>query len=156
MNEHAMSPGHETRDVNYRGILAVAGFIIVIAAFIHIGVWLFFAERRERIQERMKPAFPLATQEQARLPKPPRLEGVESMEGQRTEPSIIQQRPRSFGWVDRKAGIARIPIERAFQIIVEKKMIASRNETPAPDLKHPYAGMPSPANSGRSIEKDQP
>jgi hypothetical protein len=149
-------PGHETRDVNFRAVYRLTGLIIVSAVVIHLGVWWLFRDLRERQKQGMPEASPLALEDRGRLPPPPQLEGVQQMNGKAEQAkSIPNSRTDSYGWVDRKAEIVRVPMDRAMNLIVEQRLIpsASGSQSQGPN---PYATLPSPANSGRGAPKEKP
>ena len=154
---HPAGPGHETQDVNFNAIFGLAGLAVVVAVVIGLGVWLLFIDLRERQNRRVSPIFPLALKQKGQaLPPQPQLEGIERMKERWGEP-----RPREhkfsdkYEWVDRQAGVVRIPMDRAMAIIVERKLIPSTEKRSAGDLRDPYAGLPSPANSGRPRQKEK-
>jgi hypothetical protein len=65
-----------------------------------------------------------------RTPPEPRLEPdplAPRAAAQAREDAILA----SYGWVDRKAGIARIPIDRAMELLVEKGLPPSKPMVPA-------------------------
>jgi len=153
---HSVGPGHETRDVNFRGILNLAGLTIILGVLTFLGIWWYFQELRERRKEQMPPANPLALEQGDQLPRPPRLEGIERKSGKvERAKSALSSRPNRYGWVDRKTRIVRVPMDRAMSLITEQKLIPSAPGPASQDLKNPYEGLPSPANSGRGTPKEQ-
>src|SRR5713101_3214863 len=144
-------PGHETQDVNFNAIFGLAGLAVVMAVVIGLGVWLLFIDLRERQNQRLSASFPLALRHKGQvLPPQPQLEGIERMKERWAEPLPQEPKlPNKYEWVDRQAGVVRIPMDRAMAIIVERKLIPSTEKRSAGDLRDPYAGLPSPANSGR-------
>jgi hypothetical protein len=140
MSDELMNHGHsgheteyEHEDLGTRGIfafmigLAVSGVVIY---FIIVGMYSFL-DRYERSQ--MATASPLVplTGEISRVTTEgdvdkmfkdngaPMLEVIEGVELRR---DLINQEDQlnSYGWVDEKAGVARIPIERAMDLIVQR------------------------------------
>ena len=154
---HPAGPGHETQDVNFNAIFGLAGLAVVVAVVIGLGVWLLFIDLRERQNRRVSPTFPLALKQKGQaLPPQPQLEGIEHMKERLRETLPREPKlPNKYEWVDRQAGVVRIPMDRAMAIIVERKLIASMEKKPAGDLRDPYAGLPSPANSGRPRQKER-
>ena len=154
---HPAGPGHETQDVNVNAIFGLAGLAIVLGVAIGLGVWILFQDMRERQSRRMSSTFPLALKQKGQtLPSQPQLEGIERMKEPWGQPR--PQTPKlhnQYQWIDRKAGIVSIPMDRAIPFIVERKLIPATEKT-SRDLRDPYAGRPSPANSGRPSSKEQP
>jgi len=56
----------------------------------------------------------------------------------------------SYGWVDRQAGIGRIPIDRAVDLLLEKGLQAeaSREAPPEQKPRRPGRRVASPASPG--------
>ena len=128
--------GHETTDVSAWAILlfiAGLGLAIVIAS---AGVWLLFKNFAVRQAEVDRSRFPLAAAERERsfedrLPPAPRLEGLDPNAATRsgvygwpslgpTEKAKAEAELDRYGWVDAKAGIAQIPIDRAIDLLAGK------------------------------------
>jgi hypothetical protein len=110
---------HETSDVNIRGILifaaGLAGSAVVIA-FVVLGLFKYFDAREAR---RLEPQYPLAAASGPRLPPEPRLQ-TSPREDLRALHAQEEQVLNSYGWVDRNAGVARIPIEEAMKLVVQR------------------------------------
>jgi len=115
---------HELQDVNVRGILIFGAALLVSAVVIHLVLWWmleYFAARDSKAQP--KPP-PLASERQ-QLPPEPRLQGMPGheeaapieMETFRTREEDLLN---SYGWVDEKGGIVRIPIQQAKKLLLEK------------------------------------
>jgi len=113
---------HETSDANVRGVFAFAIGLTVATVFIGFGVWVlfqYFAAREARATPRN---YPLAVGG-SRLPPEPRLQT-----NPRQDLSDLRAREdqqlTSYGWIDKNAGIVRIPIDRAMQLTVERGLPA--------------------------------
>ena len=110
---------HETSDVNIRAIFGFGAGLTIASAFIGVCVWLLFQYFTAREARTVAPPqYPLAVQ-QSRVPPEPRLQT-----NPRQDMTDLRAREEamlsSYGWVDRNAGVVRIPIERAMQLIVER------------------------------------
>jgi hypothetical protein len=105
-------PGHEIDDVNAGGILKTAGvlgaFLVVVYLVLRIAMGDFSS-----IDSRIRSAD--SNRDQA-APASPRLQVDPA-----TELAGLREEERkgmnSYQWVDRKAGIARIPVDRAMEIV---------------------------------------
>lgn len=119
---------YEHSDVNIGAIIKFgAGLVIagIIINFIAWGLFHYFSNREDRLEP---PAPPLASSRADRLPPEPRLQGApgskfplqspmkEMDDYRKTEDELL----KSYGWVDQKAGLVRIPIERAKQLLLER------------------------------------
>jgi hypothetical protein len=110
---------HEGSDVNVRGILIFGLGLFVTAAAIHVLVWLLFLYFAGREATRGATDYPLAADQQTRMPPEPRLQTNprEDLRLMREQEDAIL---KSYGWVDRPAGVVRIPIEEAMKLTVRR------------------------------------
>jgi hypothetical protein len=110
---------HEGSDVNVRGILIFGLGLFVTAAAIHVLVWLLFLYFAGREATRGATTYPLAADQQTRVPPEPRLQTNprEDLRLLREQEDAIL---KSYGWVDRPAGVVRIPIEDAMKLTVRR------------------------------------
>jgi len=133
-NRHPAAPpsshgsgGYEKSDLSAKAIVifgvALAGVLVLTLL---VAAWMlgFFASWQA---QRDAPPSPLATT-RAGVPEP-RLQ-VEPIKDLRSLRAAEDKILMSYGWVSRDAGIVRIPIERAMQLLVER-------------------GLPRPATSER-------
>ena len=116
MSEHAH---HEETDINVRAILGTGAGVIVGAVVIGVVVWALFAFLSKREARDVLTEFPLAAGQAERLPPQPRLQ-TDPREDLRAlrqaEDNVLQ----SYGWIDKDAGVVRIPIDRAMQLTLER------------------------------------
>jgi hypothetical protein len=110
---------HEESDVNVRGVLGFAAGLLVTAVLIQLMVWLLFVYFRGREAARVVPEYPLAAGEQTRVPPEPRLQTNprEDLRALRAREDAVLN---SYGWVDRTAGVVRIPIDEAIKLTVQR------------------------------------
>ena len=124
---HASSGGHEihheTSDVNIRAILGFGVGLIVVAAVIHILVWALFVYFNAREARQPQPAYPLAVQRENRLPPEPRLQ-TNPREDLRELRVAEDEMLTTYGWVDRNAGVVRIPIDEAMKLTIQRGLPA--------------------------------
>ncbi len=114
--------GHETTDANVGGVFAFGAALAVVTAAAMLVTWLMFGYLRGH-QAAVVPEYPLAAGHENRLPPEPRLQ---------TDPRGDLQRLRAqedrtlttYGWVDKNAGIVRIPIDRAMALVVARGLPA--------------------------------
>ena len=114
---------HEESDVNVRAILMFGGGLLAVALVVHLFLfWLqgFYASRTERAETTL---YPMAAGQQDQLPPQPRLQENPQQELQdlRAKQEALLT---GYGWVNKEAGIARIPIEDAMRIVVERGLPA--------------------------------
>jgi hypothetical protein len=88
------------------------------------------------------------------LPTPPRVQPAPLEDVQRlhaSEDAILG----SYGWADQNAQIARIPIERAMDLLAQRGLPA-RPASAAQQFRDHGTQMPGDASSGRMMEAVQP
>lgn len=120
MNEETsgapMKGGHERTDIDPKYVAAFAAILVCVAVLLYGLVWGFFAHLAPKTSlaqtqpaiETGAPLFP-----SPRLQVDPR----QDLEQLRTHETDLLG---SYGWVDRDAGIVRIPIDRAIDIVSQK------------------------------------
>ena len=159
---------HEESDVAVRPLLWFVGgltFFTIIVCLAMLLMFKFFQGREESLE--LDPS-PLARQGAERLPPEPRLQlapGWEvEREGKRQDLSYStdnagyvpkpgsewvqvneewQRELKEYGWADQQAGTARIPVERAIDLYLERRA----GQPPPPQGAQPSAA-PSPAPGG--------
>jgi hypothetical protein len=109
----------ETTDFNLRYIVYFAVALLVGLAVVLAGAtWVFktFIKRDEREQVVRSEVQPVQVG-----PREPRLQIDPEQENQQY---LAEQRRTlsTFGWVDRGNGIARIPIDRAMDIVAQERL----------------------------------
>lgn len=110
---------HEHSDVNIRAILGFGAGLIGVAIVIHLAVWLLFGYFDAREKRQAQREYPLAASQESRLPPEPRLQTTprEDMRALRASEDEILT---TYGWVDRNAGVVRIPIEEAMKKVIQQ------------------------------------
>lgn len=105
----------ESRDVNVRRILEIIAGLCAVVVFTLLLSYLIFhlLKRKDLITAAS------STGNQQVIASPVRLQRNELLDLQK---KIAKDREKlnSYGWVDRKAGIVHIPIERAMDIIAAR------------------------------------
>ncbi len=110
---------HEESDVNVRAIVGYGIGLMVVAVVVHVFLWWLlgtYTRQAERAQTR---AYPLAAGQQEQLPPSPRFQDnpQQDMRELRAKQQALLQ---GYGWVHREVGVARIPIEEAMRLVVER------------------------------------
>ena len=109
--------GHEIRDANVGPIVLTGlGLILVIAivALLIQGILTYLSEHRPSTTR----VNPMAA-EDSQIPPTPRIEEHPAIEIQQLhaqEDGILS----TYGWIDKKAGLVRIPIDRAIELQLER------------------------------------
>jgi hypothetical protein len=124
MSEQRDNPAvvHEESDVNVRAILGFGGGLLVLAIMIQLFLWWLFNFYSSRAEETSR-VYPLAAERQSQQPPEPRLQEhpQRDMRELRARDTAILN---SYEWVNKEAGFARIPIEEAMRLVVERGLPA--------------------------------
>jgi hypothetical protein len=107
---------HETRDANIRSLaISLVGLFVLLVLSLAAMAWMFW-------HLAAKEASPAPAAETAKPPAP-RLQVAPATDLEnlrKAEAAVLN----SYGWVDRKAGIVRIPIDRAIDVLAERGLPA--------------------------------
>jgi len=115
--ESQPAAAYETRDVNFRAVLGLAAGIVLGGAIVCGGLWLLLASLRAEARRKEPVVSPLAKTQPA--PPAPRLQDAPALD-YRAFREQEDERLRSYGWIDREQKIARMPIERAIDLLAER------------------------------------
>lgn len=109
--------GHERKDADVINLAMIAALLLLVIAICLLVCWgLLHALNRARLVQ--EPPRTHMLEQEAKFP-PPQLitqPGKERGEVERA----AHTRSQSYGWIDREAGVARIPIARAMQLLVAR------------------------------------
>lgn len=130
-DEHDDSVHHEGSDINIRAIVISAIALFVMTAFAYGAVLVTFKILDSRAKaESATPLYPLAVGQQDRLPPLPRLQTnpKQELRDLRAEEARTLD---NYQWVDKSAGVVRIPIEEAMKLTVQRGLASRPASAPA-------------------------
>jgi hypothetical protein len=113
---------HEESDVNVRAIFGFGAGLVALAIVVHLLLWLlvnYYTKQADQVPR----DFPLSAEYQQQPPPEPRLQT-------RPQEDLRELRAREdailngYGWVDKNAGVAHIPIEEAMKIVAQRGLPA--------------------------------
>jgi hypothetical protein len=117
----ATERGHEWSDVPVRPLLLSLG-ALAIGCLIVMGVMrAMFKSFDASARARDVPGHVLAEEHQ--IPPPPKLEANPTAENQ-GDAAAERRVLESYGWIDRDAGIVRVPVERALELVLKEGLPA--------------------------------
>jgi hypothetical protein len=121
-SEHA-GIHHEESDVNIRAVFAFGFGLVVTAAIVSLLIFVLFRYFEVREAARVPPAYPLAISQETRVPPEPRLQT-----DPRQDLSDLRAKEdellTTYSWVDKNAGVVRIPIDEAMRLTLERGLPA--------------------------------
>jgi len=118
---------HEESDVNVPAVFGFAAGLFVVAAIVHVLVWLLFMYFAGQQTASGALPYPLAAGQEDRLPPEPRLQTTprEDLREMRAEEDAVLN---GYQWVNRNAGIVRIPIAEAMRLTLERGLPSRQKE----------------------------
>lgn len=129
LTELLPEPGID-REIDLKSLAYFAIGLIGLTAIALLLMWLLVGVFRGAAERADPLPSPLEEANQPRVPPAPRLQ-------ERPENELLtfrleeQDALTSYGWVSESAGVARIPIERAIEILAERGLPASTPVPPA-------------------------
>jgi hypothetical protein len=141
--------GYEHTDAGAWTILKFLLWLAGSAVLIHAGLALLFSLFVEQRVEHQAPRYPLAVGDSPRVPPEPRLQPFpreDIMNFRIGENAALNQ----YGWVDRNAGVVRIPIQEAMKLTLERGLPA-RPRDAGQDETHDT--LPADSSAGRTLER---
>jgi hypothetical protein len=110
---------HEESDVNVSAIIRYGIGLLVVAAVVHVFLWWLLGAYERQNQRAQTQVYPLSAGQRDRLPPAPRFQ-----ENPQEELQELRAKQRAqlegYGWVNKEAGVARIPIEDAMKLVIER------------------------------------
>lgn len=107
---------HEPLEIDLRPILMTAGVLLCLALTIHLVLWWQVNHYAAHPQDYAVNLSPLARLPQ--IPPSPRQQ-VSPPEDETAFRSANAARLHSYGWVDKRAGVVHIPVERAKDLMLQ-------------------------------------
>jgi hypothetical protein len=119
--------GHEPTDVNVRPLAIYAGILALTVIGAMVLMWVLFQFYQGMPVREAGPVSPLTAE---RVPPPrPRLQTMETQGEDLTVNRAAEKEVlTTYGWVDKQAGIVRIPVQRAMELALERQLIKSSPE----------------------------
>jgi hypothetical protein len=153
---HAPAPGHETRDASVARLLIFAGGLLVALVAIHFIMLgfqrVFVSERPQSPQEQAEArsilAGPPAEQEETQA----RVNIYQQLRKLHSDEEAMLSR---YDWIDRKAGVVRIPIDRAIDLVAEKGVRFGKGPKTEIEMNS-HAGTPVPLPPAEKDAKNPP
>jgi hypothetical protein len=109
--------GHERKDADVISLIVIAALLLLSGALVSFATWglMDFLSTQRNAREKRPPKI---ASERADFPEPRlQIQPQDDLEKLRaTENAELN----SYGWIDRKGGVVRIPVERAMQLIAER------------------------------------
>jgi hypothetical protein len=121
--------GYERQDMTARSVFAFLISLFVGGVIVYFIVWglYHFMDARQRARQRQQSPLVKQVETDTRIVSPDEIKKFPEPRLERNERIEIndfrlkeEQTLNSYGWVDQKAGVVRVPIERAMQLVAER------------------------------------
>jgi hypothetical protein len=113
------SSGHERRDISPATVLRWGAGIFVLLILAALAMWFLLGRYDRELAEESPAPSPLASYGPQEPPEP-RLQVDPAADIARLR-ATEQTQLDGYGWVDRQGGSVHIPIERAMQLLAERR-----------------------------------
>jgi hypothetical protein len=120
---------HEHSDVNIRAILGFGAALFVVAAVVHLLIYVLFGYFNSRESAKVPAEYPLAASQGLREPPEPRLQ-TDPRQDLADLRAKEDEQLSSYGWVDKNAGVVRIPIEEAMKLTLQRGLPSRQASKP--------------------------
>ncbi len=138
--------GYEHKDANIR---AIAAFGIGLTVFVILILFGLMRVYDRFYSDRAEPESPQAKEQMGQQMLIHQYEQLKKLREREDEEL------NNPGWVDRKAGVVRVPIDRAIDLVAERGVPAGKG--PKTDIEiNSHAGMPAPGPSDSKNSESKP
>jgi hypothetical protein len=102
---------------------------MILTAGVFICLWLAYNRYQQFLLKRSPAASPLY---EANAPRPRPAIKVQSNPQQAMQELLVRDEKQltTYGWIDKQAGVARIPVKRAMEIVVQNGLPAQAGPSP--------------------------
>jgi hypothetical protein len=137
----APAPGYETRDASARGVL---NFLVILGAalvIVALACWGMFHYFTAHAVERPASDSPFADTRQ--LPLGPQLQ-VNPRQDWLKYRETQEKSLETYAWENRSAGMVRVPVEKAMELLVKKGLPVQGESQPAAKASSSPEAKPKP------------
>ena len=153
--EYAFTPEgstYEHTDAHTWVIVKFMLWLAVSAVIIHFGMGFFYQALISRASEVGEQRYPLAVDAGSRLPPAPRLQQFPANDIYQFRLGERELLDR-YGWMNREAGVAHIPIAEAMRLTVERGLPTRAPADAAAAPAETVELRPSDSSAGRQMER---
>ena len=120
--------GHENTDLSLKPIITFVVALGIVAVIVHFSLGFFMSRFQAESNAAKKQIPPLSNDMTGQFPPPntpvePRKELAKHLNRER-------EVAESYGWTNRDTGIARVPLDRAIEILAERGLPKVKNIEP--------------------------
>ncbi len=143
---------HEAADVSLRAVIWFAAILVITAVSINLSMWGLFVVL-DRLERKSDPAVSPLMAPAGQLPPEPRLQTTpwaDLKKFRADEDSYLH----SYGWVDKGAGVAHLPIDKAKALLLQRGLPSRQG--PQDPTEGTHVASSGESSGGRDIPADTP
>lgn len=143
---------HEATDVSLRAVIWFAALLVFTAVLINLSMWGLFVVL-DRLERKSDPAVSPLMAPAGQLPPEPRLQTTpwaDLKKFRADEDSYLH----SYGWVDKGAGVAHLPIDKAKALLLQRGLPSRPG--PQDPTEGTHVASSGESSGGRDIPADTP
>ena len=129
--EKPLEPRHERRDIDPFSLGLLVVLLLIGLFLVELAVAGIQSALKRYASDSSAAAPPFATGRKYPAPRLENLRSEELQEVRGREELLLN----TYGWVDQKTGIVRIPVERAIDLLVERGLPATSESVTAAELQ---------------------
>ena len=143
---------HETSDINIRAVVWFVIILVVAAVAINASMWALFVVL-DRIDAKNDPTLSPLMAPAGQLPPEPRLQIIpwEDLKKFRGNEDLYLH---SYGWVDKSAGVAHLPIDKAKALLLQRGL--PTRPGPVDPTEGTHVAASGESSGGRNIPAGTP
>jgi ABC-type transport system substrate-binding protein len=145
---------HEHSDINVRGIVWFLAMLVVTAVVVEIAMWGMFVALDKYEASNDPFVTPLAAPPGQPFPEP-RLQTTPWTDLQQFRADELK-RIHSYGWVDQRAGVAHLPIEKAKELLLQRGLPSRANAAGGDADEGTHEAAMGESAGGRNIKVPGP
>jgi hypothetical protein len=120
------------RELNLRAILGFGGGVVAVTLLSLVVMWWMSTSFKRQEEAKDHPPSPIAEATLDPIPPGPRLQATPPRDMDELR-NLDREALTTYGWVDKSGGVARIPVERAIQILADEAAKSHPGEKSAPE-----------------------
>lgn len=138
--------GHELSDAQAAPVLRFLAFLAIVTVSVAAVVVVFYNYLESREAREKVARYPMAAGTTRPLPPPPRLQTYpfQDVKDLRSEEHRLLE---TYEWIDKNAGVVRIPVERAIEVLAEKGLPYRQPGATDPAAAAPASGTSTPTGA---------
>ncbi len=152
--EHKTEPGYETADMDARKVWLVALILVLGLILTSVICVIYYWVISVRMLKREGPLLPPVPKAEAPFPRPElQSDPAEDLAKFRQKEDAVLT---GYRWIDAKAGVVQIPIDRAMELLVQRGLPSGKSATRGPTWAEAMQQRAQQGTAGDRAERRRP